>query len=74
MTEIEKAIVKSLADLARFSTELGKTQYKMANFIVHHQDNLSEPEKQEMLEAASTSWQQTQSFQEIAKSLSDLIK
>jgi len=73
MNQIETLLLRSLADIAIHSTEIGKTQIKIANFIAQHVPNLSESEKQEVLAHAETSWRQVQSLQDKAKKLQALL-
>ena len=73
MTEIEKALIKSLADLAVHTTEIGKAQMSIANFIAQHVPNLSETEKSEVLAHAETSWLQVQKLQDAASKLRGLL-
>lgn len=73
MTEIEKTLVKSLADFAIHMVEIGKTQMKIANFISQHVPDLTEDEKQEVLAHAETSWLQVQRLQDAASKLQVLL-
>ena len=72
MTEIEKALAKCLADIAKATTEIGKTQSSMANFIVQHLPALTEDERQEMLAHAEKSWLHQQQLQDLATKLGNL--
>ena len=73
MTEIEKHLVKALTDLAIHTTQIGKTQMKIANFIAQHVPSLQDHEKQEVLAYAETSWLEVQSLQDKAKKLQGLL-
>ena len=73
MTEIEKALAKCLADIAKATTEIGKTQASMANFIVQHLPALTEDERREMLAHAEKSWLQQQQLQDLATKLGNLV-
>ena len=73
MTETEKSLVKSLADLAIHTTEIGKAQMSIANFIAQHVPNLTEVEKSEVLAHAETSWLHVQKLQDAANKLRGLL-
>jgi hypothetical protein len=73
MNEIEKLLVKCLADIAKSAMEIGKTQVSMANFICQHLPNLTEDEKQQMLTVAETSWLQQQQLQDSAEKLGKIV-
>ena len=73
LSKIETALIKSMADLAIHTTELGKTQMEIANFISQNVPTLSEPEKQEILALSESSWLQVQSLQDKAKKLQGLL-
>lgn len=73
MTPLEEALIRSLADIATATTEIGKAQATMANFICQHLPDLSEADKQEMLDVAETTWHQQQKLQDSAVKLRKLL-
>jgi len=73
LTPIESALAKSLASIAIHTTEIGKTQMNIANFIAQHVPNLTADEKSEVLAHAENSWLQVQSLQDKAKKLQELL-
>jgi hypothetical protein len=73
MTETEKAIIASLADVGALVTEIGRTQALMAGFLANHLPNLSADEKQAILAAGKSSQQQMLDLQQKIKTLKAVL-
>ena len=64
MTTTEKAIIEAVAELGTILIRIGDTQLEMAKFISQKLPNLSETERQVLLNPIQTLRQQLQTYQE----------
>jgi hypothetical protein len=73
MTETEKAIITTLADVGLLVTEIGKTQALMAGFLAKHLPNLDAGERQVLSDAQKLAGNELQSLQQKITTLKGLL-
>ena len=71
MTPIEKAIIKSLADVTRLTCEIGDTQAKMAAYI---SERFPDADTKALLDVSKTTQHELQSLRQQAESLKAAVK